>query len=249
MSLAIDVEIELMDTAVRRCTQALINCGATGCFIDVEWAQSKNVPTCPLTNPIPVYNVDGTANEAGMIVEIADMILRYDGHSERTRFAVTRLGKQSMILGYKWLRNHNQEINWQTKDVKMSRCPTQCSTCRVETKHEAIAHKATISRINACRAGAFPSMIEELDVQDEATHVNVNETEEEAQGEGPAFDDDLEFDADHIEIEEGDRIFMAMVHPVNPQHFIRALSTVSGVMFHKCLTPKSVTIRSYKQQK
>jgi predicted aspartyl protease len=150
MSLAIDVEIESTDTAVRRCIQALIDCGATGCFIDVEWAQLNNVPTRPLTNPIPVYNVDGTANEAGMIVEITDMILRYDGHSERTQFAVTRLGKQSMILGYNWLRNNNPEINWQTKDVKMSRCPTQCSTCHVKTKRKAIAHKVTISQINAC---------------------------------------------------------------------------------------------------
>jgi hypothetical protein len=34
-------------------------------------------------------------------------------------------------------------------------------------------------------------MIEELDDQDEATLVNANETEEEVQGECPAFDDDL----------------------------------------------------------
>jgi hypothetical protein len=71
-------------------------------------------------------------------------------------------------------------------------------------------------------------MIEELDDQDEATHVNMNETEEEAQGEYPAVDDDLEFDADHIEIKEGDRVFMVMVHPVDPQHFMCASSTVSG---------------------
>jgi hypothetical protein len=163
-----------------------------------------------------------------MIVKITDMILCYDSHSKHTQFTVTCLGKQSMILGYNWLRNHNPEINWKTKDVKMSRCPIQCSTCRVKTKREAIAHKATILRINACQAGAFPSMIEELDDQDEATHVNANETEEEVQGECPAFDDDLEFDADHIKIEEGDCVFMAMVHPVNPQHFVRASSTVSG---------------------
>jgi hypothetical protein len=128
LSLAINVEIESMDTAVRRCTQALIDCGVTGCFIDVEWAQLNNVPTHPLTNPIPVYNVNSTANEAGMIVEIADMILCYDSHSERTQFAVTRLGKQSMVLGYNWLCNHNPEINWQTKDVKMSHCPTVRAT-------------------------------------------------------------------------------------------------------------------------
>jgi hypothetical protein len=34
--------------------------------------------------------------------------------------------------------------------------------------------------------------------------VNTNETEEEVQGECPAFDNDLEFNADHIEIDEGD---------------------------------------------
>jgi hypothetical protein len=70
-------------------------------------------------------------------------------------------------------------------------------------------------------------MIEELDDQDEATHVNANETEEEVQGECPAFDNDLKFDADHIEIEEGDRIFIMMVHPVDPQHFVCASSMVS----------------------
>jgi hypothetical protein len=34
-------------------------------------------------------------------------------------------------------------------------------------------------------------MIEELNNQDEALHVNANETEEEVQGEYLAFDDDL----------------------------------------------------------
>jgi hypothetical protein len=71
-------------------------------------------------------------------------------------------------------------------------------------------------------------MIEELYDQDEAPHMNTNETEEEVQGESLAFDNDLEFDADYIEIEEGDCIFMAMVHPVDPQHFVCALSTLSG---------------------
>jgi hypothetical protein len=36
MLLAINVEIESTDMAVRRCTQALIDRGATGCFIDIE---------------------------------------------------------------------------------------------------------------------------------------------------------------------------------------------------------------------
>jgi hypothetical protein len=113
------------------------------------------------------------------------------------------------------------------KGKEMDGCPLTCSTCRIKTKRKAITHKVTISQINACRAGAFPSMIEELDDQDEATHMNANKTGEEVQGECPAFDDDLKFDTDHIEIKEGDRVYMAMVHPVDPQHFVCASSMVS----------------------
>jgi hypothetical protein len=95
MSLAVEVEIELTDTAVKRHTQALIDCSATRCFIDIEWAKLNNIPTRPLTNPIPVYNVDGTANDAGAITDIADVILRYEQHSERTQLAVTHLGSRA----------------------------------------------------------------------------------------------------------------------------------------------------------
>jgi hypothetical protein len=149
MSPAVDVEIESMDTAVKRCTQALIDCGTTGCFIDIEWVKLNNIPTRPLSKLIPVYNVDGTANDAGTITDIADVILCYKHHLECTQLAITRLGKQSLILGYNWLQNHNPEINWQTKDVKMSRCPLQCSTCRVEDKHAAKMQKSMMSHINA----------------------------------------------------------------------------------------------------
>jgi hypothetical protein len=209
MSRAVDVEIESTDTAVKRCTQALIDCGVTGCFIDIEWAKLNNISTRPLTNSIPVYNVDGTANDAGAITDIADVILRYEQHSECTQLAVTHLGKQSLILGYNWLCNHNPGINWQTKDTKMSRCPLQCSTCRVEDKRDAKRRKSTTSQINACRSGAFPTMTEED--EDESPHVNTDETDEEAQDTGLALDDDFT-------IEEDDRIFMAMVHLVDPHH-------------------------------
>jgi predicted aspartyl protease len=179
MSLAVDVEIESTDTAVKRRTQALIDCGATGCFIDIEWVKLNNVPTRPLTNPIPVYNVDGSANEAGAITDIADVILRYEQHSECTQLAVTRLGKQSLILGYNWLHNDNPEINWQTKDVKMSHCPLRCSTCRVEDKRNRMIRKSTTAQINACRSGAFPTMTAED--EDKSPHVNTEETDEEVQ--------------------------------------------------------------------
>jgi hypothetical protein len=248
----------------------------------------------PFTNPIPVYNVDGTANDAGAITDIADVILHYEQHSERTQLAITCLGKQSLILGYNWLCNHNPEINWQTKDVKMSRCPLQFSTCRVEDKRNTKRQKLMTSQITACRSGVFPTMTEED--EDESPHMDMDKTDEEAQDASLALDNDFDSEVDGFTIEEDDRVFTAVVHPVDPHHFVLASSMVSGhlaeafaknskpkgfedivltslhtyanvfcetafdslperhkwdhaVMFHKCLTPKSVTIRSYKQQK
>jgi hypothetical protein len=57
--------------------------------------------------------------------------------------------------------------------------------------------------------------------------VNTDKTDEEVQDTCPALDDDLDSDIDDITIEEGDRVFMTMVHPVGPQHFVHASSTVS----------------------
>jgi hypothetical protein len=59
--------------------------------------------------------------------------------------------------------------------------------------------------------------------EDESPHVNTDETDEEAQDTCPAFDNDLDSEV----VEEDDRVFMAMVHLVNPHHFVHASSTVS----------------------
>jgi hypothetical protein len=139
---------------------------------------------------------------------------------------ITRLGKQSLILGYNWLRNHNLEINWQTKDVKMSHCPLQCSTCRAEDKHNAKIQKSTTSQINACQLGAFPRMAEED--EDESPRMDTDKTDEEAQDIGLPFDNNLDSDVVDVIIEEDDCAFMTMVHLVDPYHFFCASSTVSG---------------------
>jgi hypothetical protein len=64
--------------------------------------------------------------------------------------------------------------------------------------------------------------------EDEFPHVNREETDEEAQGLGPAFDDDLDSEVNNFTIKEDDCVFMTMVHPVDPHHFVRASSMVSG---------------------
>jgi hypothetical protein len=58
--------------------------------------------------------------------------------------------------------------------------------------------------------------------------MDTDKTDEEVQDASPAFDDDLDSDVADVAIEEDDRVFMTMVHPVDSHHFVRASSTVSG---------------------
>ena len=82
--------------------------------------------TWTLLHNILVFNVDGSPNEAGQISEVVDVVLHYKTHSKRMLLAVSRLGKQSLILGYDWLKDHNPRINWEKGEVKMTHCPLQC---------------------------------------------------------------------------------------------------------------------------
>ena len=164
---------------------------------------------CGFVNPchalaVPVFNVDGTANTAGSISEVAELILRYEGHSERALFSVTRLGKQNMILGHTWLKEHNPELNWQTGKVEMSRCsPRYCNGCRTEVREERKLAKKEAADISACRTGPFPT----------------SQPAEETSEDEPQTSD-IPFD-----LEEGDRVWATGLLP--KAEYVQATSTIS----------------------
>ena len=81
-SLYLCVEIESTENQQKYGIRALVDSGATSLFIDQEYVKSNKIPTRKLSNPILVRNVDGTANMAGTISEVAELILQYNGHSE-----------------------------------------------------------------------------------------------------------------------------------------------------------------------
>ena len=73
-----------------------------------------------------VRNVNGTNNSAGAITYQVEANVYYKGHVERMRMDVCNLGKTDIILGMPWLQAHNPEINWETGEVKIMRCPPLC---------------------------------------------------------------------------------------------------------------------------
>ena len=88
-SLKLKVEIKTTDTVEKNSVMSLVDCRATEEFIDRHYAKSQHFTLVKLTQPIPVYNVDGTVNKAGLITEVVNLILYYKNHSERTTFTVS----------------------------------------------------------------------------------------------------------------------------------------------------------------
>ena len=128
----------------------------------------KGINTWSISRPIPVYNVDGSPNEAGQISEVVDVVLCYKTHSERTLLTVSSLGRQNMILGYTWLKDHNPEVNWQTREVQMNQCPPRCEGCRVIQKEQASRKRMETRALNVCQSGPSPEYAEDSE-EDEAS--------------------------------------------------------------------------------
>jgi len=125
-SFLLPVEIRTTDTSKLHSVKALLDSGATGSFIDRDFVCLKGMNTQTLSRNIPVFNVDGSPNEAGQISEVVDVILQYKTHSERILLAISGLRKQNLILGYDWLMGHNPRINWKKGEVKMTCCLLRC---------------------------------------------------------------------------------------------------------------------------
>jgi len=73
-----------------------------------------------------VRNVNRTNNSAGAITYQVKANMYYKGYIKRIRIDVCNLGKIDVILEMPWLQVHNPEINWETGEVKMTRCPPLC---------------------------------------------------------------------------------------------------------------------------
>ena len=85
-SLKLKVELKTMDTLERKSVNSLVDSGATGEFIDHDYAKICQFNLLKLTCPILVYNIDGSPNEVGSITKAVSLILQYKNHSEQMTF-------------------------------------------------------------------------------------------------------------------------------------------------------------------
>jgi len=162
--LLLPVEIGTTNTSELHFVKTLLDSGATGSFIDRDFICSKGVNTRTLSRNIPVFNVDSSPNEAGQISEVIDVLLRYKTYSERMFLAVSGLEKQSLILGYNWLKDHNPKIDWEKDEVEMTHCPLRCEGGRALRKKQTRQKRIELWALRSCRDRPAPLLQEELDL-------------------------------------------------------------------------------------
>ena len=155
-SLLLPVGIGTTDTSELYSVEALLDSGATGSLIDRDFVRSKGMNTWTLSHNIPVFNVDGSPNEAGQISEVVDVVHHYKTHSKRMLLAISGLGKQSLILGYDWLKDHNPRIDWEKGEVEMTRCPLQCKGGRTLRKEQTRQKRIELRALRSCHDGPTP---------------------------------------------------------------------------------------------
>jgi len=186
--------------------EAMVDTGAIWDIIDQDFVTQAKLPTRKVFQPIPVYNVNRTHNEARSIHRVVDMIMTYNQHSEHILHAITHLGKQSMMLRFTWLDKHNLEIDFCAQTIKMTRCLPHCIDCQTNHKVEWNIKRKDIEQINTCWTGPFPAFVEDADASEE------DESEL-----TPELSPNLKVDFPDEPLEEGDQIWMTgLFH--QPEH-------------------------------
>ena len=100
-------------------TVALIDCGASGCFVDTALVTHLCWQTTQLAVPRTANNVDGITNENGLIRLTVSLTLWIGDKDECRNFYVIQCGNEDVILGLPWLCKANPIIDWASGMVKL----------------------------------------------------------------------------------------------------------------------------------
>jgi len=108
-----------------------------------------------------------------------------------------------MILGYTWLKDHNPEVDWQTGEVQMNRCPPQCEGCCAIRKEQVLRRKTEARAVNICRSGPSLEYVEDLE------------------------EDKNPLQTGEVKYEQGDQLFVTRLLPEPLAVDLHATSTIS----------------------
>ena len=133
----------LFQTAYTRADkQILVDSGATDNFIHPRLVRRLALGTQKLDHSRKIWNIDGTNNKAGRIMEYVDLSIQTGKKQNKMRFLITDLGHEDLILGYPWLAMFELKFSWADGTIDMENLPVIVKLLNWETR----LTKTTISQ-------------------------------------------------------------------------------------------------------
>ena len=122
----VKIGLEKIDTQEGVTVEALLDSGVTRLVMSSEFAKKQNFKLKKLERLINVRNVDRSFNKEEPIENTVEVNIYYQGYRKRMEIDVIGEQKWTVILGIPWLACHNPEIDWKTREIKMTRCLEEC---------------------------------------------------------------------------------------------------------------------------
>ncbi|KAH7443388.1 hypothetical protein KP509_02G032100 [Ceratopteris richardii] len=97
---------------------ALVDSGASSCFIDEGLVKKHGIPVLRKNRPVVAEVVDGRPLASGNItMETIPLRVHLGDHDSHICFNVISSPVNMVIIGMPWLKKHNPEINWENNKI------------------------------------------------------------------------------------------------------------------------------------
>ena len=119
----VKIGLERIDMQEKVTVKALLNSGAIGFVMSLEFARKQEFKLKKIKNPIYVKNIDRMFNKEELMENTVEVNIYYQEHRKRTEINVIRGQKWNVILEMSQLIHYNSKINQRIGEVKITRCP------------------------------------------------------------------------------------------------------------------------------
>src|SRR6266568_127951 len=92
--------------------KALVDSGATDCFMSEKFIRRMKLGKRPLQRPRKIWNIDNMANQAGEITHYITLDIQTRGTRKTIQFLITNIGNEDIILGYPWMAAYEPKFTW-----------------------------------------------------------------------------------------------------------------------------------------
>ena len=119
----LNIGVEKVDMHEDTTVKALLDNSVTKMFMNKKMTAKYGFKLQKLNKLVMVRNVDRTNNSRETITHQVKVNVYYKSYIERIRIDMCNLQRTDIILDIPWLQVYNPEINWEIKEIKITRCP------------------------------------------------------------------------------------------------------------------------------